>query len=142
MLTDQQDQETYAIIGAAMRVHRAFGAGFLEAVYHEAMCLALDSAAIPWQREVTFRLQFEGHTLRTRYRADLVCYGRVLVELKALRAVGGTETAKVLNYLRASGLRRALLLNFGATRLQYRRLISTESTDDTDESTDVADNCR
>lgn len=92
-----------------MRVHRALGAD-----------------GIPCQREVLSRLQFEGRPLRTRYRADLVCFGRVLVELKALRALTGAETAQVLNYLKASGLERALLLNFGTPQLQYRRLVSTD----------------
>ena len=124
-----RDPETYAIIGAAMRVHRALGAGFLEAVYHDALGLALETDGVPCQREVPFRLQFEGRPLRTSYRADLVCFGQVLVELKALRALTGAETAQVLNYLKASGLQRALLLNFGTPRLEYRRLVATESAD-------------
>lgn len=120
-----RDPETYAILGAAMRVHRELGCGFLEAVYHEALGHALDGDGIPWQREVPFRIYFAGQPLRTTYRADLVCFDRVLVELKALRELGGAETAQVLNYLKASGLERALLVNFGAPRLEYRRLVSS-----------------
>jgi GxxExxY protein len=133
-----RDPETYAILGAAMRVHRELGCGFLEAVYHEALGLALTADEIPWQREVPFRVYFTGQPLRTTYRADLVCFDRILVELKALRELGGPETAQVLNYLKASGLERALLLNFGAPRLEYRRLVLTHgSTDGSADGTDA-----
>jgi GxxExxY protein len=136
---DDRDAETYAIIGAAMRVHRALGAGFLEAVYQEALGLVLDQAGIPWQREVPVRIRFEGHTLRTIYRADLVCFDRVLVEVKALRKLSGAESAQVLNYLKASGLERALLLNFGAASLEYQRYAFTERRGLTGKSADFAD---
>lgn len=139
MPADDRDAETYAIIGAAMRVHRGLGAGFLEAVYQEALGLVLNQAGIPWQREVPFRIQFEGQTLRTTYRADLVCFDQVLVEVKALRKLSGAESAQVLNYLKASGLQRALLLNFGAASLEYRRYALTERTGLTEKSADCAD---
>lgn len=128
MPADDRDAETYAIIGAAMRVHRALGAGFLEAVYQEALGLVLDQAGVPWQREVPVRIRFEGHWLRTAYRADFVCFNQVLVEVKALRKLSGTESSQVLNYLKASGLERALLLNFGAASLEYRRYVSSDCT--------------
>jgi GxxExxY protein len=94
-------------------------------VYHEALRLALEADRVPCRSEVPFRIQFSGQPLRTLYRADLICFDGVLVELKALRASSGLETAQVLNYLKASGLNRALLLNFGAPRLEYRRLVSS-----------------
>ena len=139
MRADDRDAETYAIIGAAMRVHRGLGAGFLEAVYQEALALVLDQAGIPCQREVPVRIRFEGQTLRTAYRADFVCFDRVLVEVKALRKLPGAETAQVLNYLKASGLDRALLLNFGAASLEYRRYAFTDRKGLTEESADYAD---
>jgi GxxExxY protein len=125
MPSTTRDPETYAIIGAAMRVHGELGCGFLEAVYHVALRLALEADRVPCRSEVPFRIQFSGQPLRTLYRADLICFDGVLVELKALRASSGLETAQVLNYLKASGLNRALLLNFGAPRLEYRRLVSS-----------------
>jgi GxxExxY protein len=128
MPVDQRDLETYAIIGAAMRVHRALGAGFLEAVYQEALGLALDGDGIAWRREVPFRIHFEGHTLRTVYRADFVCCEQVLVEVKALRKLSGVETAQILNYLKASRLKRGLLINFGGESLEYRRYVSSDCT--------------
>jgi GxxExxY protein len=117
------DPQTFAIIGAAIEVHRQLGNGFLEPVYREAMRLELAARAIPFHAEVQLPIFFKGRRLATSYRADLVCYDQVIVELKALRSVGGPEEAQVLNYLKASGLERALLLNFGSPSLEYRRLI-------------------
>jgi GxxExxY protein len=118
-----RDPETYAIIGAAMEAHRQLGPGFLEAAYREALAFAFTDRGIPFAREVPFRLQFEGRVLKTHYRADYVCFGTVIVELKALSALTGGEIAQTLNYLKASGLMRGLLLNFGRESLEYRRLV-------------------
>jgi len=119
----EKDPQTYAIIGAAMEVHRHLGHGFLEAVYREALRVELGTQGIPFHAEVRLPITFKGRLLSTSYRADLICYDQVLVELKALQTVGGAEEAQVLNYLKASGLSRALLLNFGAPSLEFRRLI-------------------
>ena len=122
-LLPDRDPETFAIIGAAMEVHRYLGMGFLEAVYVEALHYELTDRDIPFAAEVILPITFKDRRLMTRYRADMVCYGQVIVELKALREVGGPEMAQVLNYLKASGLTRGLLLNFGTPQLTYRRFI-------------------
>jgi GxxExxY protein len=119
-----QDEETYSIIGACLTVHRVLGPGFLEAVYQEALALAFARAGIPFATEVPFYITFMGRQLKTTYRADFVCYGRVVVEIKALTAVTTGEKAQVINYLKASGLHRGLLINFGARSLQYHRFVS------------------
>jgi GxxExxY protein len=118
-----EDPQTYAIIGAAMDVHRELGHGFLEAVYREALKVELGARGIPYHSEVHLLISYKGRQLATSFRADLVCDDQVLVELKALRYVGGSEEAQVLNYLKASGLARALLLNFGAPSLEFRRFV-------------------
>jgi GxxExxY protein len=118
-----RDAQTYAIIGAAMEVHRCLGAGFLEAVYREAMRRELQERNIPFQPEVRFRIPFKGRHLAIGFQADLACYGEIVVELKALRAVGRSEEAQVINYLKASGMARGLLFNFGHPRLEYRRFV-------------------
>ena len=118
-----RDAETYAIIGAAMAVHGELGSGFLEAVYQEALESELQARNIPYEREKELPVYYSGKLLKTFYRADFVCFGAVIVELKALSAISGTEEAQVINYLKASGLNRALLINFGTSRLQYKRLV-------------------
>lgn len=118
-----QDPETFAIIGAAMEVHAHLGHGFLENVYHDALCEELRLRGIPFQREVTFHIDYKGVRMENRYRADLVCYGSIIVELKALQRISNTEISLLLNYLKASGMQRGLLLNFGARQLQYERRV-------------------
>lgn len=118
-----RDQQTYAIIGAAMAVHRQLGNGFLEAACREALLSELTLRSIPCSAEVGLPVMFNGRRLRTSFRADLVCFDEIIVELKTIRSVEGPEQGRVLNYLKASGLRRALLLNFGSRSLEYRRLI-------------------
>ena len=123
MTEQENDPRTYAIIGAAMEVHRQLGCGFLEPVYQEAMELELAARSIPYQRQVELSINYQGQLLRNTYRADFVCFETVIVELKALSQIGGIEDAQVLNYLKATGLRIGLLLNFGAKSLQYKRLV-------------------
>jgi GxxExxY protein len=119
----ERDPRTYAIIGAAMEVHRQLGCGFLEPVYQEAMELELTARDISFRRQVELTINYKGQTLRNTYRADFVCFDSVIVELKALSQIGSIEDAQVLNYLKATGLRVGLLLNFGAKSLQYKRLV-------------------
>ena len=120
---DPRDPQTYAIIGAAMEVHRQLGHGFLEAVYQEALAVELTARQIPFQREVWLEVQYKGTTLNCHYRADFIGYGEVLVELKALARLTSIEDAQVINYLKATGLHRALLINFGAPSLEHKRLV-------------------
>ena len=120
-----RDSKTYAVIGAAMEVHRELKSGLLEAVYQEALAAELEDRGIPFAREVELPVHYKGRKLRTGYRADLVCFGDLLVEVKAQRALGHVEEAQVLNYLKVTGLEVALLLNFGAPSLDHRRFILT-----------------
>ena len=119
----ETDPQTFAIIGAAMAVHSELGRGFLERVYHEALTLELRRRDIPFQTECPIPIYYKGEKLSVIYRADLVCFEAVLVEIKALSAIGGGEKAQLLNYLKASKLKRGLILNFGTDRLQYERLV-------------------
>ena len=118
-----RDPQTYAIIGAAMAVHRELGCGFLEAVYRPAFEIELRDRGIPHAREVALSIRYKGCPLPVRYRVDFICYESVVVELKAIATIGAIEQAQAINYLRASGCERALILNFGATRMEYRRVV-------------------
>ncbi|MGF1496108.1 MAG: GxxExxY protein [Elainellaceae cyanobacterium] len=118
-----RDPQTFAIIGAAMTVHTTLGNGFLEAVYQEALEHEFKLREVPYEREKQLPIYYQGVRLQTLYRVDCFCFDSIIVELKALARIGGTEEAQVINYLRAAGVNRGLLLNFGTRSLQYNRLV-------------------
>ncbi len=120
---DQRDPRTYAIIGAAMEVHRVLGCGFLEAVYQEAMEIELAICGVPFRPQPDVPVRYKGTVLKTVYRPDFICFDSVIVELKALSEMGGIEEAQVLNYLKATGIEVGLLLNFGAASLEFHRFV-------------------
>lgn len=120
---EANDAETYAVIGAAMEVHRELGCGFLEPVYQEALACEFEIRGIPFQKEVSISARYKDRVLNSKYRLDFLCFGSVVVELKALGRLSSTEDAQLLNYLKATGKQRGLLINFGQTSLQHRRLV-------------------
>jgi len=129
----ERDPRTYAIIGAAMEVHKQLGCGFLEPVYQEALEIELAERSIPFQPQVKLLIEYKGRVLQSTYRADVICYDEVIVELKALPALTTTEEAQVINYLKASRHQIGLLLNFGCRSLQFKRFIrSAEQIDNAD----------
>ena len=120
------DPRTQAIIGAAIEVHTVLGPGYLEKVYHLALEEELAAVGVPYRSEVDMPVWYKGHLLGVGYRADLVCHGDVLVELKAQRAVGKPEAAQVINYLKAGRVPVGLLLNFGEPVLNVKRFVGPE----------------
>ena len=116
--------EVFAIYGAAIEVHCKLGPGFLEAVYQEALEIGLQSRSLPFEAQKPLAIHYKGHKLKKEYVADLICYGQIIVELKALDQLSKKEESQLLNYLKATGLRVGLLLNFGSEgKLERKRFI-------------------
>jgi len=116
-------EECYQIIGCCMEVHNELGCGFLEPVYQEALSVVLLENRIPFVKEKVLDIEFRGRILDKKYIADFICFNEVIVELKAVEAIMDKHIAQVLNYLKATGKKIGLIINFGTTKLQYRRVI-------------------
>ncbi|WP_089728411.1 GxxExxY protein [Candidatus Thiosymbion oneisti] len=110
------------VIGCAFEVSNRLGAGFLEAVYENALCVELGEQGLSFERQKPLIVTYKGKVVGN-YVADLVVEEKLLVELKALKSLSPDHEAQVLNYLRAVGIGVGLLLNFGTTRLGIRRLV-------------------
>ena len=123
MERDQKDPQSYAVIGSAMEVHNQLGHGFLEAVYQEALTLEFRARQVDFEREVCLEICYKHVPLFTHFRADFICFGELIVELKAQSALTGIDDAQLINYLKATGFHRGLLLNFGSPSLQYKCLV-------------------
>jgi len=111
---------TKEIIGAAMEVHSQLGCGFLESVYEEALVVELGSRNIEYKRQKDFKVLYKGRCIK-QFKCDLIIKQKVLVEIKALTCLSGAEESQVLNYLKASGLKIGLLINFGEKSLKFKR---------------------
>jgi GxxExxY protein len=106
-----------------MNVHNELGCGFLEPVYQEALLLEFTEQGIPFQKEKVLDIYYKQYKLDKKYVADFMCFGEVILELKAIDALQPIHIAQVLNYLKATGKKIGLLVNFGTTKLQYKRVI-------------------
>ena len=115
---------SYAINGAAFQVYNSLGHGFLEAVYQEALEIEFRKRNIPYEREKELRIKYDGIELKQTYKADFVCYGKIIVELKAVSALDDAHRSQVYNYLHATNYKLGLLLNFGcANELEKERIV-------------------
>ncbi len=122
---EQRDPRTYAIIGASMEVHNTLGCGFLEPVYHQGLMIEFPRRQVPFVHEAEIPIYYKGIQLETVYRCDFLCYESIIVEVKALSLITGTEEAQLIHYLKATGAEIGLIINFGASSLQYRRFVNT-----------------
>jgi GxxExxY protein len=118
-----QDPKTYAVIGAAMAVHREMGCGLPEVFYQDALEIELRLRNIPFTRETPYHVFYKGEKLRSHMRPDFVCFGEIIIELKALSEITGREEAQILGYLKAAGFQIGLLINFGTPSLFTKRFI-------------------
>lgn len=116
--------ETYQINGAAFKVYNTLRNGFLESVYQEALEIEFIKRGIPYEREKGLKITYDGRELIQTYKADFVCYGKIIVELKAVTTLEDTHRAQVYNYLHATGFKLGLLFNFGHHNgIQQERIV-------------------
>lgn len=116
-------EEAYKIIGPAMAVHRELECGFLEKAYQEALGLEFLIRNIPFQREVPLIINYKGAPLKTAYIADFICFDKIILELKATKELDSIHVAQIFNYLKVTGNKMGLLINFGETSLVYKRIV-------------------
>ena len=117
-------EESYKIVGAAFKVYNNLGHGFLEAVYQEALEIEFQRQGIPYEREKELKIMYDGVELKQTYKADFVCFGKIIVELKAVSNLDNAHRSQVYNYLHATGYRLGLLLNFGCSdELEKERIV-------------------
>ena len=115
--------ESFSIVGAAMEVHKTLGNGYLEAVYHEALMIEFEKRGIPYMHEEPLYIKYKDVQLKKTYVADFVCYEKIIIEVKALSQLNSDHESVVLNYLKASELKLGILINFGASSLEHKRLV-------------------
>lgn len=117
--------EVFKIIGAGMAVSNILGCGFLEAVYQEVMEIELEENGIPFEPQKRIQISYKGRILKKEYIADILCYEKVIVEIKAIKKITEIEEAQMLNYLKATKLPLGLLVNFGGKKLEWKRYANT-----------------
>ncbi len=119
--------EVYAIVGAVFEVYNTLGPGFLEAVYHEALGIELMERGIPFESEKMIRIGYKGKLLNKECQADMVCYGEIILEIKALSQLTSDHEAQLLNYLKATEMPVGVLVNFGnVKKLEWKRMVLGE----------------
>lgn len=117
-------KEVYEIIGAAIEVHSQLGFGFLEKIYEEALLIEFKERNIPFQNQVSFLVTYKGNSLKKSFYVDLIAFGKIIIELKAIKQISNNEKAQLINYLRVTGCKLGLIINFGSTgKLEWQRII-------------------
>lgn len=115
--------ESYKIRGALFAVHNELGCGFLERVYQDALEVEFRLRNIPYEREKAIQIVYKGEPLGEPYRADFVCYGKVIIELKSVSEILDVHRAQIINYLKATKMKLGFLVNFGEESLNIERIV-------------------
>jgi GxxExxY protein len=114
---------TNEIIGAAFEVHKELGNGFLESVYHEALEIEFRLRGIPFESGKKINVFYKENKLKKHFVADFLCYGKIIVEIKAISMLTLSDDGQVVNYLKGTKHKVALLFNFGQKSLEFKRLV-------------------
>lgn len=116
-------EQSYQLIGICMEVHRELGMGFREEVYKEALEIEFKERKIEYEREKLFKIEYKGKLLRRRYPADFIVFNEIILEVKATQYIITSFVAQTINYLKASGLKLGMIVNFGEKSLTYKRIV-------------------
>ena len=119
------EEETFKIIGACMKVHKNLGSGFLESVYQEVLAKEFTKEEIPFEEQKKLNLFYEGEKLNKYFKADFLCYDKIIVELKSVSFLNKSLEGQVINYLKATNKEVGLLINFGEKSLKWKRFINS-----------------
>ena len=117
--------ESYEIVGAIIAVQKELGCGYLERVYQDALEYEFKMRKIPYEREKNIQIMYKGKPLGEPYRADFICYGKIIVELKAVKTLEDTHYAQILNYLKATKMKLGILVNFHDIYIVPKRIVNT-----------------
>ena len=115
--------ECYDIIGACMEVHKELGCGFSEAVYQEAMEIELELQGIPYEAQAPLEIFYKNRKLQKIYVPDFICFDEIIVEIKAADNIIDVHIGQVLNYLKATGYKLGIIVNFGQESLTWKRIV-------------------
>ena len=121
--------ESYKIIGCCMKIHSELGPGFLEAVYEEVLEKEFVKESIPYKKQVSLDLYYDGVKLNKKYRADFICFDNIILEIKAVSQVPIVFYKQLQNYLKATNLELGMLINFGSSSLTYKRILNKTTKD-------------
>ena len=119
-----QNEESFQIIGVCMEVHNQLGSGFSEIVYKDALELEFEERNIPFEREQKFNVNYKGAILPHSFYADFVIFETIILEVKAVSEISGHCFAQTINYLKVSDNQLGLIMNFGQSRLDYKRVVN------------------
>ena len=123
--------ESYELMGACFEVYKDKGSGFLEAVYQECLEIELTTRKVHFKPQPQLALTYKGQALKTKYIPDFLCFGKIILEIKAVKQLTDEHRAQVLNYLKATGMRLGLLVNFGHyPGMEYERLVTRKQEPD------------
>ena len=120
-------EESYKIIGACMKVHRTLGPGFLEAVYEEALEKEFKNEKIPFEKQIKLNVFYGDEKLKKYYKADFICYDKIILEIKSVGFMPQTFQMQLKNYLVATKMELGMLINFGTPSLAYKRILNSNN---------------